>query len=29
MLVSIVSNWLLRRAGDWLAPWYRERTAPA
>jgi ABC-type nitrate/sulfonate/bicarbonate transport system permease component len=29
MLVSIVSNWLLRRAGDWLAPWYRERTVPA
>jgi ABC-type nitrate/sulfonate/bicarbonate transport system permease component len=29
MLVSIVSNWMLRRAGDRLAPWYRERTAPA
>jgi ABC-type nitrate/sulfonate/bicarbonate transport system permease component len=27
MLVSIVSTWLLRRMGDWLAPWYRERTA--
>ncbi len=27
MLVSIGSTWLLRRVGDWLAPWYRERTA--
>jgi ABC-type nitrate/sulfonate/bicarbonate transport system permease component len=27
MLVSIGSTWLLRRAGDRLAPWYRQRTA--
>jgi ABC-type nitrate/sulfonate/bicarbonate transport system permease component len=25
MTVSIVSNWLLRLVGDWLAPWYKAR----
>lgn len=29
MGVSILANWLLRVAGDWLAPWYKERTSPA
>jgi ABC-type nitrate/sulfonate/bicarbonate transport system permease component len=29
MAVSIFSTWLLRLAGDWLAPWYKARTAPA
>ncbi len=29
MLVSITPTWALRRVGDRLAPWYRERTAPA
>lgn len=27
MAVSLLSNWLLRLAGDWLAPWYKARTA--
>ncbi len=29
MAVSVVSNSLLRMAGDWLAPWYKARTSPA
>ncbi len=29
MAVNILSTWLLRLAGDWLAPWYKARTAPA
>jgi ABC-type nitrate/sulfonate/bicarbonate transport system permease component len=27
MAVSLFSNWLLRLAGEWLAPWYKARTA--
>ncbi len=29
MAVSLLSNWLLRLTGDWLAPWYKARTAAA
>lgn len=29
MAMSLLSNWLLRLAGDWLAPWYKARTAMA
>jgi len=29
MAVSLFSNWLLRLAGEWLAPWYKARTAAA